>query len=354
MAEDLETLEAQERQFLLKKEALMRGSLINRGAAEGFQMQSKALKPRISFTDTQGPKDELAKPRRRAATRGAMPYTEFLRATGGPVATLPTMVIPVPTSAPTPSMAPVPCPPGASVEDQRPHTPISCNLSSPTGPQAASIAEEVALPCTVEPQSPALAEALRTIAELQAQLRLHAAPTPAAPVAPKPAEEETYGGKDYPAWLVENSCEEAAFEDSEEEEEGGAEAYVVVVCPRGECCAVAPAAGGGDRCPSCRTPFSPFKLSGPQAPHPCVLCGEAFCSFCSSYWTLAPQLGYSGPQRACKECHMEATGNLSPHPHLLDSRTCPGPRPPLPWRRLLTARPSTPLPLLRGRSSERT
>jgi len=80
---------------------------------------------------------------------------------------------------------------------------------------------------------------------------------------------ETYGGKDYPAWLVENSCEEAAFEDlEEEEEEGGAEAYVVVVCPRGECCAVAPAAGGGDRCPSCRTPFSPFKLSGPQVCRP--------------------------------------------------------------------------------------
>jgi hypothetical protein len=35
-----------------------------------------------------------------------------------------------------------------------------------------------------------------------------------------------------------------------------------------------------------------------------------------------PNLGYYEKQRACKECHMSSTGNLTPRPELLEPRSC--------------------------------
>eukprot|EP00667_Euglena_gracilis_P008462 EG_transcript_8572 len=116
-------------------------------------------------------------------------------------------------------------------------------------------------------------------------------------------EEAVPGVPDYPAWLVEPDLDEAEYE--------------VVDLPFGG------PVGGPNHCAGCAKPLALFSWSSSgEGRHRCALCGGGFCDRCSSYYTILPHLGRPIKQRACKGCHMRATGNRTPHPDLLEARGC--------------------------------
>jgi hypothetical protein len=116
---------------------------------------------------------------------------------------------------------------------------------------------------------------------------------------------------EYPPWLVDDAAsdDDAEGSDVDTEDEGEEDYGWVAVKP----CPTPPlrARPGPQSCQACAVPLTFWGFRA-EAEHHCAVCGTALCSLCSSYWTLLPHMGHHTPQRTCKGCHVNVTGNLRP------------------------------------------